>query len=128
MESMVHEERLARWFGIAKDRPPEWLTTFMDSSKAHWVVITEEGGEADHRRSSAFLEQVEDLPYWAFVLAKSYLDDVGEWPLFGMKAEMALNEFLDHHDPILAVREILSSIETVWPDFSITFIGKEEAT
>ncbi|MBF0143308.1 MAG: hypothetical protein HQL57_11200 [Magnetococcales bacterium] len=120
------EARRQRWLSLAKANPPEWLAAFVESPRARWVVVTEEGSGRHLVRRSAYLLDIEDLPYWAFALAKCYLDDVGEWPLFGMQAEAALQDFADHQDPLLAVPRILAAIKPVWPDVVVTFVGEEQ--
>lgn len=120
------EERYYRWLAIAKNNPPEWLASYMESDQAHWAIITETGGEKDRIRLTSYLLDPLDLPYWAFALAKSYLDDVGEWPLFGIKTEIALSNWEDHQDPIRAVHEILNTVTPVWPDLKVLYVGQEK--
>ena len=120
------EERHARWLAMASGLPPEQLATIVTSPQASWVVITQSGGTVDAVRRTAYLESSADLPCWAFVLAKSYLDDVGEWPLFGMATEQALGKWEEHQDPVRAVQEILASIKPVWPDLEVVYVGEEK--
>lgn len=120
------EARLARWLAIAKTMPPEQLASLVESPQAHWVVITETGDPPHTVRLTAYLNTQEDLPFWAFALAKSYLDDVGEWPLFGMGTEQALIAWEEHQDPIRAVGEMLASVKPVWPDLEVVFVGEEK--
>ncbi|MBF0272167.1 MAG: hypothetical protein HQL98_08910 [Magnetococcales bacterium] len=117
--------RRHRWLALASQHPPEWLAAFLESPSARWVVVTEDGPAEDRQRYVAYLEEAADLPYWAFALAKGYLDDVGEWPLFGLPVEEALNALDDHADPIRGVREILAGIQPVWPDFKVIHVGEE---
>lgn len=124
--SLLPEERHHRWLAISRTMPPEQLAVFVASSQARWVVITEIGGSSDRVRSTAYLDELEDLPFWAFALAKSYLDDVGEWPLFGMHTEGALDAWAEHQDAIRAVREILDSVKPVWSDLDLLFAGEEK--
>ncbi|MBF0461593.1 MAG: hypothetical protein HQL87_09370 [Magnetococcales bacterium] len=119
------EERQIRWLAIARTRPPEQLAALVASPQARWTVVTETGGLSDKVRRTAYLDTLEDLPFWAFALAKSYLDDVGEWPLFGMATEQALSLWEEHLDPIRAVREILASVHPVWPDLAVVYVGEE---
>ncbi|MBF0180269.1 MAG: hypothetical protein HQM03_09620 [Magnetococcales bacterium] len=127
MTPITHEERMQRWLAIAKERFPEQLAAHLDPHPAHWVAITENGPPEDRQRFTAYLRDPLDLPYWAFVLAKSYLDDVGEWPLFGMFVEQALSQWEEHGDPLRAVREILAQVKPVWSDLDLIHVG-EEAT
>ncbi|GAB0057506.1 hypothetical protein SIID45300_01835 [Candidatus Magnetaquicoccaceae bacterium FCR-1] len=117
--------RLHRWLALAAEHPPEWLAAVVESPTAKWVVVSEDGPEADRQRYVAYLNDLDDLPYWAFALAKGYLDDVGEWPLFGLPVEEALNALEEHGDPLRAVREILAGIKPVWPDFRVMHVGRE---
>ncbi|MBF0127103.1 MAG: hypothetical protein HQM02_07815 [Magnetococcales bacterium] len=121
----VPEERLQRWLAIGKETPPERLAAYLESPAARWAVITENGPEEDRQRLTAYLLDPRDLPYWAFALAKSYLDDVGEWPLCGMFVEQALSNLEDHGDPIRGVREILAQVKPVWSDLEVLFVGEE---
>ncbi|MBF0371497.1 MAG: hypothetical protein HQL52_18815 [Magnetococcales bacterium] len=120
-------ERRMRWLGRAKGKPPEWLATFVESPQAGWVVVTEEGEKPHEVRRSAYLEEPAELPFWAFVVAKAYLEDVGEWPLYGMNTEMALDTFIEggELDPASAVRQILATVKPVWPDLEVVFVGRE---
>ncbi|MBF0161126.1 MAG: hypothetical protein HQL88_02455 [Magnetococcales bacterium] len=120
------EERRARWLAVGRHLHPEQLAAFVSTPQARWVVITQAGGTADGVHLTAYLESQADLPYWAFALAKSYLDDVGEWPLFGMGSEQAISDWEEHGDPVRAVREILASVKPVWPDLEIVYIGEEK--
>ncbi|MEO5362186.1 MAG: hypothetical protein H7838_00975 [Magnetococcus sp. DMHC-8] len=120
------EERLIRWLALARPLPPEELAALVVSPQARWTVITEVGGPASPVRQTAYLESMDDLPCWAFALAKSYLDDVGEWPLFGMATEQALDEWETHRDPGRAVRDILASVKPVWPDLEVIYVGEEK--
>ena len=115
-----------RWLAIGKTMPPEQLAAIVESPQAPWAVTTVTGGEYDRTRLTAYLNQAEQLPFWAFALAKSYLDDVGEWPLFGMHTELAFHTWQDHQDPIRAVHEILASVKPVWPDLEVLYAGKEK--
>ncbi|MBF0152781.1 MAG: hypothetical protein HQL64_03450 [Magnetococcales bacterium] len=119
------EERHQRWLAIGRERPPEWLASHVDSPKARWVVSIEEGPDNDRQCHTAYLDDQADLPHWAYALAKAYLDDVGEWPLFGMRADVAMADYADHNDPPRAVRDILAAIHPVWPDVTILHIGEE---
>ncbi|MBF0175739.1 MAG: hypothetical protein HQL63_02650 [Magnetococcales bacterium] len=120
------EERHQRWLAIGRDHPPEWLAAYVESPAARWVVSLEDGPDNDRRPYAAYLNDPQDLPHWAYALAKAYLDDVGEWPLFGIRAELALAEFSEHNDISRAVREILAAIHPVWPDVTIRHIGEEQ--
>jgi hypothetical protein len=117
--------RRYRWLTLAKEHPPEWLANHLESPSARWAVVTEDGPREDRQRYVAYLEDREDLPYWAFALAKGYLDDVGEWPLFGLMIEESLSALEEHADPIRCVREILAGIQPVWPDFAVIHVGEE---
>lgn len=119
-------ERQHRWLAIAQTMPPEQLAAFIESTQACWVVITETGGPKDRVRLTAYLNELDDLPFWAFALAKSYLDDVGEWPLFGMQTELAFSFWEEHQDPLRAVQEILTSVKPVWSDLDVIYAGKEK--
>lgn len=120
------EARLHKWLGIGSQLPPEALAAHVEADTAHWVVVTEEGPPADRRRHTAYLLDGEDLPFWAFALAKSWLDDVGEWPLYGMHAEDALEAYIEHGNVERAVREIVAAITPVWPDVEILYVGEEK--
>ncbi len=127
MEESTHipEESYHRWLNLAKNQPPEWVASYMEAPSARWVVVTENGPAEARQRMTAYLKDPNDLPYWAFALAKSFLDDVGEWPLFGMFVEQALFALDEHHDPLLSVREILTQIKPVWSDLDVIFVGEE---
>ncbi len=125
-EPLSPEERRARWLAIGGTLPPEQLAAWVESPQARWAVITETGGPADTTRLTAYLNSPDDWPFWSFALAKSYLDDVGEWPLFGMATEQALEEWEEHRDPGRAVREILASVQPVWPDLRVVYVGQEK--
>lgn len=122
----VPEELQHKWLSLAKNHPPEWLAAVVESTQAHWVVITANGPLNARIHSTAYLEHKEDLPFWAFALAKSYLDDVGEWPLYGMHAELALLEWEQHEDHHRAVRDILAAVLPVWPELEVVFVGEEQ--
>ena len=124
--SITPEERQIRWLAVARSCPPEQLAAMVASPQARWTVVTETGGAADKVRRTAYLNSLEDLPFWAFALAKSYLDDVGEWPLFGMATEQALSRWEEHLDPLRAVRELLASVHPVWPDLEVVYVGEEQ--
>lgn len=118
--------RQQRWLGIGKEQPPEDLAAHVESPQARWTVITEDGPEIKRLRRAAYLEDPLDLPYWAYALAKAYLDDVEEWPLFGLKADLGLEKYhTDHQDPIQAVHEILEAVTPVWPEFTVIDILQE---
>lgn len=119
-------ERQHRWLGISRTMPPEQLAAFVESHQACWVVITETGDPQDRTRLTAYLNAWQDLPFWAFALAKSYLDDVGEWPLFGLQTEQAFSLWEEHQDPIRAVLEILASVKPVWSDLEVLYVGEEK--
>ncbi len=119
-------ERQHRWLAMAKNRPPEWLAAHVASPAATWAAVTETGDGNNRQRLTAYLQDRADLPYWAFALAKSYLDDVGEWPLWGMNTEMALAELENHGDPLRAAREILETVKPVWSDLDLVFVGEEQ--
>ncbi|MBF0587777.1 MAG: hypothetical protein HQL53_01485 [Magnetococcales bacterium] len=119
-------ERKIRWQGMAKGRPPEWIASYEASPGAVWTVIIQDGEARHPRRFTARLKEPEDLPCWAYVLAKSYLDDVGEWPLYGMKADVAMHTYEeDHQDIERAVHEMIAAIHPVWPDVKVIFLGQE---
>lgn len=117
-------ERRQRWLGQTAEKTPEEIAAWVEGPTARWSVVTEEGEGPALQRRTAFLNTSEELPYWAYVLAKSYLDDVGEWPLSGFAAETALAEFEEHRDPVRAVHEILASVLPVWPDVRVVFVGE----
>lgn len=123
----VPEERYQRWLALGKDQPPEWLASYIESPTAHWAIVTENGPKEDRQRLTAYLQDPQDLPYWAFALAKSYLDDVGEWPLFGMLVEAALHSLEDHADPLRSVREILAQVKPVWSDLDVVYLGEKSS-
>lgn len=128
-DSLAPEARRQRWLHIARNHPPEALASHLSSPESDWVVVTEEGPEIDRVRRAAYLDDPDDLPYWAFALAKLYLDDVGEWPLYGMQAEAALLTWESNPDPdhlVETVRAILASVTPVWPDLKVLSIGKEQ--
>lgn len=122
-EENLPVERRQRWLGLTLDMPPEEIAAWVDGPDARWSVVTEEGEGPSLERRTAFVSAREELPYWAFALAKSYLDDVGEWPLFGFAAEAALADYEEHQDPVRAVHEILASVLPVWPDVRVVFVG-----
>ena len=124
--SLSPEERQIRWLAIGRMLPPEQLAAIVASPQACWTVITETGGAADNVRRTAYLNRADDLPFWAFALAKGYLDDVGEWPLFGLATEQALSLWEEHLDPVRAVQEILASVKPVWPDLEVIYAGEEK--
>ncbi|MBF0308167.1 MAG: hypothetical protein HQL56_01400 [Magnetococcales bacterium] len=120
---MNREERYHHWLQLAV-LPPEVLANHSDSAGEEWIVVTAEGDPPDRQHHMARLASSEDLPYFAFALAKSYLEDVGEWPLFGMKAEDALASWEESSaEPREAVRTILASVHPVWPDVELLFAG-----
>lgn len=120
------EERLHRWFATAENQPPEWLADYHQSPTAPWVAVVEDGPEIDRQRFTARLDEADDLACWALVLAKAYLDDVEEWPLFGIKAELALDSYQDHGDPVRAVQEIMAAIQPVWPEVKVVQVHQEK--
>lgn len=120
------EELKQKWLAIAYNKSPEWLAAYVESSKASWVVVTENGPLEAKQRYSAYFEQQHDLPFWAFCLAKAYLDDVGEWPLLGLHAEYALLEYDNHGNPLLAMESILATIKPVWPEMEVVYVGEEK--
>ncbi|MBF0624377.1 MAG: hypothetical protein HQL82_06175 [Magnetococcales bacterium] len=117
--------RQHRWLAIGASHHPEEVAAWVESPQAAWQVVTEEGPEADRRVYTARLEEREDLPYWAYALAKAFLDDVGEWPLFGFMTEAALADYEDHGDPERAVDEILATVHPVWPEVRVRSIGRD---
>lgn len=128
-------ERLIYWLAIAKHHPPEWLASYVESPKASWAVVTENGPDIDRERNTAYLQRFQEAPYWAFALAKSYLDDVGEWPLAGVKTELTLAQYEErleqgeeenHSNIERAVREILNTVKPVWPELDVIFTGEEQ--
>lgn len=120
------EGRLARWMAQTIGQPPETLANHIASPTASWVVVTTDGPEIDPQRHTAYLDEEADLPCWAYVLAKSFLDDVGEWPVFGMAADNALANWEDHQDASRAVREILATVQPVWPEVTMLYVGKKQ--
>ncbi|MBF0357629.1 MAG: hypothetical protein HQL70_03410 [Magnetococcales bacterium] len=127
-------ERRIYWLAIAKHHPPEWLASYVESQKANLVIVTENGPAIQKERSSAYLENIEDAPYFAFALAKSYLDDVGEWPLAGIATELALVNFeeqiikdgkTDITTVEQSVRAILKTVQPIWPELDVVFFGEE---
>ncbi|HIJ84167.1 MAG: hypothetical protein HW380_3845 [Magnetococcales bacterium] len=120
-EAVSLEDKRSQWLAIARGRPPEWLASYVASPQASCVVVTRQEGSEP---CSAYLERMEDVPYWAFVLAKSYLDDVGEWPLSGMQTEYALLEYGEHGDCQRALTEIMATIRPVWGDVEVIFVGE----
>ncbi|MBF0613641.1 MAG: hypothetical protein G8237_00820 [Magnetococcales bacterium] len=117
--------RLHRWLALGREHPPEWLAAIMESPQARWVVVTEDGPQEDRQRYVAYLEDRADLPCWAFALAKSFLDDIGEWPLYRLPIEEAMLASEEHGDPIRAVWEILAGVKPIWPDFQVIHVGAE---
>ncbi|MBF0426087.1 MAG: hypothetical protein HQL66_09765 [Magnetococcales bacterium] len=120
------EERHQRWLAIGREHPPEQLAAYVAAPGARWAVSLADGTDDARKVYTAYLEEQAELPFWAFALAKAYLDDVGEWPLFGPRAEVALAEYLDHGDVVRAVRAIIAAIHPVWPDVTILHIGEEQ--
>jgi hypothetical protein len=127
-------ERRIYWLAIAKHHPPEWLASYVESQKASLVIVTENGPAIQKERSSAYLENFEDAPYFAFALAKGYLDDVGEWPLAGIATELALTHFEEKiaqegganiATAEQAVRAIITTVQAVWPELEVVFFGEE---
>lgn len=118
------EEKRIRWLALANIHPPESLATYVASKNASVVVVTGGHGVEGDVPGSAYLESMDDVPFWAFALAKSYLDDVGEWPLVGMHAEYALLDYTEHKDPKRALTEIMAAIKRVWSDVEVVFIGE----
>lgn len=114
-----------RWLALSSTLPPEQLAAFVESPEAGWVVVTETGEIRARIRLTAYLNDRLDLPHWAFALAKSYLDDVGEWPLFGLDTELAFSAWEEHQDPVRAVQEILATVKPVWPDLDVCHVGEE---
>ncbi|MBF0613268.1 MAG: hypothetical protein HQL55_19290, partial [Magnetococcales bacterium] len=115
------DERLYHWLRITEGQPPEWVASYVQSPQATWSVVLEDGPDIDRHHYTAFLEDPQDLPFWAFALAKAYLDDVDEWPLYAITAELALDAFEEHGDPVLAVHHVLSSVTPVWPDVRVVY-------
>ncbi|MBF0146265.1 MAG: hypothetical protein HQL84_09545 [Magnetococcales bacterium] len=117
------DELKHRWLALANGHPPEWIASYVASPGAACVVTTTgygEGGEP----CSAWLESMAEVPYWAFALAKSSLDDVGEWPLVGMQVEYALLDYEQHRDPGQALAEIVAAIKTVWNEVEVVYVGE----
>jgi hypothetical protein len=123
LQSVFASERQVTWQQLTEGRPPEWVAGYRASPTACWQVVVQDGPPQDRQRYVACLDAEEDLPHWAMALARAYLDDVGEWPLFGMYAELALEEYEDHGDVSRAVREILHAVHAVWPDVTVVEIG-----
>ena len=128
-------ERRLYWLAIAKNHPPEWLAAYIETTDSCWAVVTENGPAIQRQRNTAYLQRWQESPYWAFALAKSYLDDVGEWPLAGIQTELALAGFEERLEQgeeessaniEQAVREILASVQQVWPELEMVFIGEEQ--
>ncbi|MBF0097617.1 MAG: hypothetical protein HQM04_14045 [Magnetococcales bacterium] len=113
------EERLVRWLAVGRTLPPEGLATLREVEESGWRVVTASGDALSRSEQVACLREQADLPFWAFALAKSYLDDVGEWPLFGMATEQALAAYAEHRDVLRAVQELLVSVQAVWPDVQL---------
>ncbi|MEO5365070.1 MAG: hypothetical protein H7831_01675 [Magnetococcus sp. WYHC-3] len=125
--AMPHRARRIQWLELAGRMPPEALASHIQADDAAWVVVTEQGDAPDVQRHTAYLSEAADLPFWAFALAKSYLDDVGEWPLTGLATESALERVLaDGLEGDAAVRLILGTLEPVWPDVRVVFVGREQ--
>ncbi|MBF0446953.1 MAG: hypothetical protein HQL67_02010 [Magnetococcales bacterium] len=134
LPSNASEQRLY-WLAVAKNHPPEWLAAYVESPTASWVIVTENGPKIRRERRTAYLSRWQEAPYWAFALAKSYLDDVGEWPLAGIKTELTLTLYeesrsaVDLDDPQMvkqAVRDILGTVKQIWPELEVVFVGEEQ--
>ncbi len=121
---ITFEEKRIRWLALGNKHPPEWLARYVASENAPVVVVTGGHGVGADVPSSAYLDAMDDVPFWAFALAKSYLDDVGEWPLVGMHAEYALLDYTEHKDPERALMEIITTIKRVWHDVEVVFVGE----
>lgn len=119
-------DRLLYWTRLAEGQPPEAWAAFEASPTAPWIVITEDGPPLDRHRYRCRLEQAEDLPCWAFVLARSYLEEIGEWPLCAPAAEFALAAWEEHQDHERAVREIMATVLPVWPEVTVVYVGDRE--
>jgi hypothetical protein len=116
------EERLVRWLAVGRTLAPEGLAALRQVEGSGWRVVTASGDALSRTERVACLQEQADLPFWAFALAKSYLDDVGEWPLFGMATEQALAAYEEHHDALRAVQELLATVQPVWPDVQLVQI------
>jgi hypothetical protein len=128
-------QRRIYWLAIAKNHPPEWLASYVESPQSRCAIVTENGPAIQKERNTAYLENWQDTPYWAFALAKSYLDDVGEWPLAGIATELTLTHFeeqIAQNDEAdiatieQAVRKILLTVQAVWPELEVVFVGEEK--
>ncbi len=129
-------ERRMYWLAIAKNHPPEWLASYVQSPQAPWAIVTENGPAQRRERNTAYLLRWQEAPYWAFALAKSYLDDVGEWPLTGIHTEVVLAHFEDNLEESgvddmdlveKAVRDILATVKPIWPELEVVFTGEEQS-
>ncbi|MBF0194519.1 MAG: hypothetical protein HQL71_08160 [Magnetococcales bacterium] len=128
-------ERRIYWLAIAKNNPPEWLASYIETPQSKFAIVTENGPTIKKERNSAYLENWQDAPYWAFALAKSYMDDVGEWPLAGIATELTLTHYEEQLDQNgetgqaiaeQAVRNILLTVQAVWPELEVIFVGEEK--
>nr|CRH05871.1 conserved protein of unknown function [Candidatus Magnetococcus massalia] len=124
-DEIPQNSRLAFWLHRCEGMPPEQVAAWQEPPPARWQVVIEDGPQLKRQRYIAQLAQQEDLPFWAYALAKAYLDDVGEWPLFGFQADHALTLFEDHGDTERAVRDVMAAIKGVWPDVEVIFIGQD---
>ncbi|WP_085442165.1 hypothetical protein [Magnetofaba australis] len=122
IDAPTASQRKTLWLVRGENAAPETLASWSDGPQARWSVVIEDGPEIDRKRYLACLSDQLDLPFWAFAVAKAYLDDVGEWPLFGMAAEVALESYEEHQDIDLAVREIIAAVHPVWPEVTVTRI------
>jgi hypothetical protein len=129
-------ERKLFWLAIAKNHPPEWLAAYIEAPNAPWVVVTENGPTIQRQRSTAYLLRWQEAPYWAYALAKSYLDDVGEWPLAGIKTELVLARYEEllqqEQKETMALaqettQEILATVKQVWPELDVIYSGEEQS-
>jgi hypothetical protein len=129
-------QRRIYWLAIAKNHPPEWLASYIESPQSRWAIVTENGPANQRERNSAYIQHWQDAPYWAFALAKSYLDDVGEWPLTGIKTELTLANFEElleqdggenKETTQQAIRDILDTVKPVWPELDVVFSGEEKS-
>lgn len=141
-------ERRLYWLAVAEGQPPERFSAYIEDPSAPWTIVTENGPALQKERYSAYLLRWEEAPYWAFALAKSYLDDVGEWPLTGIETEWALLQFEQQREQRAqeegetegegetenealtlmiqeAVRTILHTVKRVWPDLEVIYAGRE---
>ncbi|MEG3641058.1 hypothetical protein [Magnetococcus sp. PR-3] len=118
--------RLARWATLTQDQPPEQLAQWQDRPTSPWVVVIEDGPALDRQRYIAKFELQEEIPFWAYTLCKAYLDDVGEWPLFGFQADKALLQFEEHTDIEKATKEVIECLNTVWPEVTLVYLGQGE--